>query len=85
MQCLVRLARASGSYRLKPLAEVVLLGQPCADQEVERSIDRRRADRNALSPRAAPLLRPTDARRRENTVSATARRCCVAGRLCSAR
>src|SRR6267378_4091334 len=53
---LVSLAGGERLVSLESLAEVVLLGQPGADQEVERPIDRRRADRNALRHAPAHLL-----------------------------
>src|SRR5256885_11545709 len=53
------LVRLAGRERLVPLesfAEVVLLGQPGADQEIQRAVDRRRAHRYPSRRAPAHLL-----------------------------
>ena len=54
---LVRLAGRERLVPLEPLAEVVFLRQAGADQEVERPIDRGRADRDSRRHAPAHLLR----------------------------
>src|SRR2546430_5618071 len=53
---LVGLARRQRLVALESLAEIVLLGEPGADQEIQRPVDRGRPDRDPLRDSPAHLL-----------------------------